>query len=423
VKRCLVMITTAFPFASGEPYLETEMPYLSKRFDKILLFTIGLNPGVSPTVTVPENVIVCNPSQRDAKKAKLFDFLKGLPCLLRFPKKFKSEEKDTGHSPLKRAFSGYLISRSRRHCKEIEKCIADFDFSLFDEVVLYGYWFFAAAMTAVLLKEKLYKKGAKKVYVFSRAHRYDIYEYANRLNFLPLRRFLFQNTDKVLPCSENGREHLLKNFPQYEEKVKTAFLGTENGVMTSLCDDGVLKILTCSRAVPVKRLDRLASALALLKDSGIKISWTHIGSGESLENLKKFAKENLSFVSCNFTGLMPHDDVLQKIKNESYDVFINVSKSEGLPVSVMEASSFGIPSIVTDVGGCSEIVEDGKSGYLLPEDFSNEMLAQKIKAFASLDTESVSSMRSRAFDTWKNKFDAKKNFTDFADKLQRADFD
>ena len=406
------MITTAFPFASGESYLETELPYLLERFDKILLFTIGLNPGVSPIVALPENVLVCNPSRSSAKKAKLFDMIKGLPCLFHFPKKFESEKTDAGYSPLKRAFAGYLISRSRRHCKEIEKCMGDFDFSCFDEVVLYGYWLFAAATTAVLLKEKLYKKGAKKVSAFSRAHSYDVYEYANKLGYLPLRLFLGRNLDKVFACSQDGKKSIIMKHPSCESKTEVSYLGTENGMLTKGSEDGVFRILTCSRTIPLKRLDRLVDALSLLKEKNIPLSWTHIGDGPSLDGIKKAAREKLTFMTVDFKGEMAHDDVIEYIRTNRFDLFVNISKREGAPVSVMEAVSFGIPSVVTDVGGCKEIITHGENGFVIDPDFTDEQLAQLIADCAT--SINLAGMREKAYLSWKNNFNASQNYSDFA---------
>ncbi len=415
VKRCLIMITTSFPFAAKEPYLEAEMPRLANEFDRIFLFTIGLDKGVSPTAPVPENVIVCNPSKTSSKVTKLLSLIKGIPCIWRFPKDFKKEKKACGKSLVKRLFSGYLISRSKLHCKEIADCISGFDFSVFDETVLYGYWLFAATATALMLKEKLPEYGAENISVFSRAHSYDVYDYANRLNFLPLREFLLEGTDRVFTCSEDGCRYITERYPDYADKVSVSYLGTDGGHPTKGSSDGVFRILTCSRTIPLKRLDRLADSLALLKDSALSLSWTHIGDGSALEDLKRKAEEKLSFMNVSFKGMMRHDSVIDYIGSNSFDLFINVSEREGLPVSVMEALSFSIPSLVTDVGGCREIIEDGKNGFLIPADFSNETLANIIEKCAS-DTE-FGKMRNEAYSSWKKKFSAEKNYGRFVEAI------
>lgn len=66
-------------------------------------------------------------------------------------------------------------------------------------------------------------------------------------------------------------------------------------------------------------------------------------------------------------------------------MFINVSSSEGLPVSIMEACSFGIPIIATNVGGTAEIVQAGVNGILLKEQFETEVLKQAILRFAGME--------------------------------------
>lgn len=411
------MITTAFPFAPGEPYIEAELPYLAKSFDRVFLFTLGIDPGKSPTQPNCSDAVVCNPSRSSSAKAKLFDTVKGVPYIFRFPDKYKSESALAGRSPLKRLFAGRVISRINRHSKEIFDCLSGFDFSVFDETVIYGYWFFVAAGTGVLLKEKLSDLGARNIAVFSRAHSYDIYEYANKLNYLPLRRFLLENTDGIFTCSESGREHLLKNYPEYDEKISTQYLGTQGGCFKDTVPDKVLRILTCSRTIPLKRLDRLVCALSMLHESGVSFSWTHIGDGPSLGSVKALATEKLSASDVCFTGSMIHDDVLHYIKENDFDIFVNVSEREGLPVSVMEALSFGIPSVVTDVGGCREIITDGENGLLIPADFSDELLCDAILQMATMTAQEKQTMRRNAFSSWQKKFNAETNYTSFINKL------
>jgi len=64
-----------------------------------------------------------------------------------------------------------------------------------------------------------------------------------------------------------------------------------------------------------------------------------------------------------FLGEIPQSDILEKLLEA--DIFVNPSYSEGLPTTVMEAASVGLPIAATDVGGTNEIIESGYSGILL----------------------------------------------------------
>ena len=76
-------------------------------------------------------------------------------------------------------------------------------------------------------------------------------------------------------------------------------------------------------------------------------------------------------------GKISNSQLLEIYKNIPFDIFINVSENEGVPVSIMEAMSFGMIIIATAVGGTSEIVHNGKNGYLLPQNCSKEQIAEK----------------------------------------------
>ena len=82
----------------------------------------------------------------------------------------------------------------------------------------------------------------------------------------------------------------------------------------------------------------------------------------------------------------------------------------------MEAMSFGIPVIATDVGGTSEIVND-LNGYLLKKDISKEFIASKITEFYYLSKGAKKRMRISAFNTWNEKYNSEKNYTQFIEYI------
>lgn len=114
---------------------------------------------------------------------------------------------------------------------------------------------------------------------------------------------------------------------------------------------------------------------------------------------------------------MSHDDVFNYYKTHHVDVLINPSESEGLPAVIMEATSFGIPIIATDVGGTTEIVADCINGYVLPEDFSDAALAEAICRMQSLPESEYLEFRKKARCIWEEKFNAAVNNARFAHSI------
>ena len=289
---------------------------------------------------------------------------------------------------------------------------------IYKNILIYNFWFFDAARTAVLLKNRLTKKNRVKSY--SRAHRYDLYAEENSLNYLPLTEWLIKNTDYIFPCSENGREYLLKDFSKYENKIKLSFLGT--------VDYGIQKytkciptFISCSRLVEVKRVDRIIDSLRLLDNAGAKLKWIHFGGGMLLDNLKQKA-QGFKNIEIEFFGNVKNSELLKIYSENYYKGFINVSGSEGLPISIMEATSFGMPVIATDVGGTSEIIKDSKNGFLLMKTFKDEELANLILHILNLPSEEYQRLRKSARKIWEERFEYKTNFKKLFDNFENQIF-
>lgn len=81
-----------------------------------------------------------------------------------------------------------------------------------------------------------------------------------------------------------------------------------------------------------------------------------------------------------------------------------LSTTEGLPIAITEAMSYGIPVITTDVGGNSEIVTP-ETGILLPSDFNPKQIAGEIQPYI-IDNDAYMQMRASAFNQWQNSFNA-----------------
>lgn len=414
MNNCLVLITNSYPYSSEESFLEPELPYLAEKFEKIIILAIGLGKGAEQTRTITGNTDCYNVISLPKRVSRALALIKGVAGSLLPPDKDADAEVKGDFK--KRVFYEYFRARGEREYAECEKILDKYDFSQFDSVTVYSYWFFVTALVGAKIQDYL-KPKSKKVRLISRAHRYDIYEYANSLKYLPMRRYLLDRFDEIYPCSIDGEKHILEEYPEYKDKVKHRYLGTDDCGVSQMNDD-CFHIVSCSRMVGIKRVERIATALSLIdKDKMPRLKWTHIGDGETMEKVKSICEEKLGFMDVSLVGLIPNTQVQNFYRNENIDLFINVSTTEGLPVSIMEALSYSVPVIATDVGGTGEIVKDGYNGVLIPSDFSDEELADQIQKIVLRDRIQRQQMRNNARQFWKDNFNSEENLRKFAEKL------
>ena len=121
-------------------------------------------------------------------------------------------------------------------------------------------------------------------------------------------------------------------------------------------------------------------------------------------------------VTIDLKGYVSNEDVQKYYMAETVDLFINLSSSEGVPVSIMEAIAYGIPVAATDVGGVSEIIEK-EHGLLIGADDNATTIVNKLEDFFCSYKANPQAMRTAAFNFWKGKFNAETNYKKFLEKL------
>lgn len=413
MSACLIMLTNTYPFNGGEYFIENEIDIVSRYFDKIMIFALDADKNAPLTRSIPSNLSAMITGKYSRKRERAGDLIGAVLGMSFFGK--KDGETDIG----KKLFREYFRKRSERQFKQVLENISTEEFKEYDEVMIYSYWLFVPASVAVKLKEHLIKMGVKVKKAVSRAHGYDLYEERNSLKYLPEREYLLKNLDAVFTCSRDGERYLKEKYQSFEEKIYYSPLGTKDHGAVSHNKTDKFTIVTCSSLNPVKRVWRVADALSLY--SGEKeIKWIHIGgSGKKLQKLKNYTENKLSGKNAafEFKGQMTNDKVNDFYLSNPPDLFLNVSESEGVPVSIMEAASFGIPVLAADCGGTGEVVENSVTGKLIPKDFSDSELISEIKNFMFLNENDIKRMSEAGRSMWAEKYNAEKNYSDFALKL------
>ena len=285
------------------------------------------------------------------------------------------------------------------------------------QITLLSTWFDACAYTAATLKQTF-----PLVKAVSMAHSYEILTIRNP--YVPYKHIEFKHhhLDGVFFISHIIREMYLSGVSslpkQYLDKTHVCYLGTyKDKDLLNHIDESKFNICTCSRVVALKRLDVLMEALKRWNYG--KIRWTHLGDGPLLENMKKEAEcvtNSNPMVEITFTGRIPNEAVKAYYADHPIDVFVNLSDIEGLPISIMEAISYGIPVIATNVGGTSEIV-NSETGFLLDADITPESVKNALLNYYNYGLETKKRLRDSAFNYWKVNFDAKTNLKVFFNQV------
>lgn len=408
----LVLFTSSYPYdATGEKtFLKEEIQYLADAFEKVILVPRTCKGRKMP---VPDNVFVVegyslflkNPIKISLVPQILtsnifYSDLFKHPWILFHPSSFFR---------LIAFLAGAYLTR-----KWVMRWIKEQGMNIRD-CIFYTYWFDQAAMGIGM---------AKGVYpalkLVSRAHGYDLYEERYTPPYWPGRKDALEVVDFLFPVSDSGTNYLSKRYPAYLSRFETIRLGVADPNFINLpSNDGVIRIVSCSIISPVKRvdllLDGIASAARERPDQ--KIEWHHFGNGKTLLELQ--AQANAEFpvnAHAYFPGYFTHQALMDFYRNNPIDVFFNVSISEGIPVSIMEVISCGIPVIATDVGGNCEIVTD-KNGMLLSPNPSPQEIVDAIFLIQQ-EPKRIAEKRQASRALWHELYNAEKNFMTFIRRIK-----
>lgn len=407
----VVLFTNSYPFdfTAEQNFLVGEVGILSKRFERIILVPRTAQGNLLP---LPDGVEV------DISFAERFTLGRRVSTSIQslFSKDFYLDIQN--HLPdslapsyLRRLFSflaDTLLTREWVKGWLVRQSISPSD------VLFYTYWFTEITMGIGLLKEI-----HPTLRVVSRAHGYDIYEelYAT----WPCRFRSISLSDGLYSASDAGLTYLNEKYPEFKDRYETLLLGVPDpGGVTKPSTDGVCRIVSCSSINAIKRIELLFAGVQ--KAASVRgdqtFEWHHFGDGDLLEEfIEKARNVNVSRSNTviEFHGYVTRHELIQAYLTQPVDVFVNVSSTEGTPVSIMEAISCGIPVIATAVGGNVEIVHE-KNGFLLSQNPTPDEIADAL--LQVLDNRELwLEKRQGSHEVWQERYNETINFEAFAQKL------
>ena len=403
----VLLITSQFPYGTGEQFLETEVKYYGRDIELTIIPCVKSGDCRE----VPSHITIDNCLTENSYKKNKFIYL--------------------ASSLSKKAFYREIVSNNLCNQKKIKTFISSiYHYQMYYEIldayfqklkerenlIVYTYW---NSEVTYALQSLKYKYRYKLV---SRIHRGDLYRERKPLNYMPLKKQFTNNIDTLFTITESANSYLEKTYGFEKDIFKLSRLGVEDrGIVTKPTDDNQFTIVSCSYVVKVKRIDKIIYALKKLfeQKNSITFKWFHIGDGELFDEIKELAKKELSGIDnieYHFLGHIENRLIYEFYKNNRIDVFINVSESEGVPVSIMEAMSCHIPIVAPDVGGIVDMIENFKNGFLLDENFSIDEL---VKILHRADFFKDDKIRVKSYQIFLEKYDAKKNYRNFIQDINK----
>lgn len=400
MKPNLILLTNLFPGVGtrAENWLFDEIGITHNYFNSIYIVT---NQYDSKNLEVPKNCQINNVYANSTLKLSFAEFINCIKIVL----------SDYSYYPVKKTFFRsfrYNLSLIKQlHLKA--KIIGKNNDWFKQNSVVYAYWADNLATTASILVQR-YQPSAKCV---TRGHGFEIFEEQTPNKMIKFRNFQYQHLSKLFADSKNGLKHLnsRKQYQDFNSKNALAYVGTKDYGL-GVFDSKEFNVTTCSVVRDVKRVHLFTE---ILKFIPFDITWHIIGDGPLLEDLKKLNNELPKNVKVVYYGYMPNKDVFQFYKTTSVNLLVSLSSSEGLPVSMVEAQSFGIPIMSTNVGGCNEICND-KTGFLIEKEFNPKEVADKIIQFKASNKNTLE-FREGCRSHWKEHFNSEVNYKRFAEDL------
>ena len=391
----LYLFSGLYPFNTfGDCFLEEEVDYLQKVFDHI--FVIPYRKQTPNQKELSEKFTILPP----ILDGKIVFIIRGLFSRTGFrlllPEFFRLRVFLNGNRLITfiKAYT-FLNNLCNRHdIREIGEKLTPTD-------VCYFYWGKWGNMLSVVWKDK-----ARFV---SRFHgEWDLWEESSG-GCTPLRSKVANSLYMAAFVSRKGEQYFKDKY--CVSNTYYAPLGSQDMGMTTKSSDGIVRVFTCSSIIPLKRVPLVFDCINKFSERH-QVEWTHIGGGDGFEELKQYVLDHCGKnLKPYLLGLLEHPKVVEYYKTATIDLFMNLSTTEGVPVSIMEAISCDIPVIATNVGGTSEVV-CSETGELVSE---NPSIEEVVNAMEVAINKKYSCRH-----YWESHYNSEVNYTEFARMLVKG---
>lgn len=410
-RKTLFIFTKHYPFGTAEQYIADEQEYLAEKFEQLVFVPCEVfeEKQMNTRREIPGSAEILLLNQKTissrSKSRKWGEMLSVF-----FGEWFRAENKRWFWKERKRYIS---VLAHQAACATTFGELLNTDYKD-AQCCFYTYWIHNSTVMLGLMK----RRGDISDYV-TRGHSIDLYDWAWTTTktvghkVLPFYNFNIHQAPGIFPVSDHGELFLRKKFPQFADKIKSFHLGVPdcgNNPFDATC---IFTVVSCGNMHLSKGIHRIPALLELM---GMPVRWIHFGNdGNGTEQVHAEIQKLSPQVKVDLRGFTPNAEIKSFYSKETIHLFLSLSEVEGVPVSIMEAISFGIPVLGTEVYGTPEVANE-KTGFSVPYSSTPEFLASIVKKFAG-DHSAQLQIRRSAKEYFTTNFLASHNYRTFASEL------
>jgi glycosyltransferase involved in cell wall biosynthesis len=190
-------------------------------------------------------------------------------------------------------------------------------------------------------------------------------------------KYSVKRTDYIVTLTEGDSRAYRKNLNR-KKNISAIYNPMQEFSKEILLDDILQRekcLITVGRLIPRKGMDYLAKVAVPVLKKHPDWKWLVVGDGEEQSFLEDVIEKNQLKEQLILTGRT--DDVGQYLIRAQ--IYVMTSRIEGLPMCLLEAKTFYLPSVSFDIPtGPNEIIEDGVNGYLI-EAFDCKDMVKKLE--------------------------------------------
>jgi len=269
---------------------------------------------------------------------------------------------------------------------------------------------------------------------YSRFHPFILFVWGSDVLLLPTKYFplkplvvySLRRADAVVVDSEVQREAVIRLGCGPEKIVKfpwvnlSGFMRNEDQRSTmrkefGWTEDNIV-VVSLRNHRPIYGVEYLINAVPLITQRNRNVRFLILGQGPLTRLFKEKMKRFIESGHVKFIGTVPHEKVAGYLS--AADIYVSTSFSDGTSAGLLEAMACSLPTVVTDIDGNREWVQNEINGFLVPV-ANSEKLAENILLLAD-SQELREKLIVKAKQTIRTKVNWKKNMQTLMDTIDRT---